>query len=106
MQIPWAASGYISLTAFSILSCLSKIIEIPSLHLKACLIFLKNYSQDLSFSYSTMEKAREKISPSTSCIVAESSVPPYVPIRNVPSTTTISLQYFQPFIDASSTMNT
>ena len=91
MQIPWAASGYISLSTFFILSCLSEIIEIPSLHPKACLIFLKNYSQDSSFSKSTMKKVREKILPPASCIVAETSMPPYVPIKNMPSTTTISL---------------
>ena len=80
--------------------------EIPFLYSKACLIFLKNHSQDSSFSESTTEKAREKILPAASYVIAESSVPPYVPVRNVPSTITIGMQYFQPFIDASSAMKT
>ena len=65
--------------------------RIPSLHPKACLIFLKNHSQDSSVLESTTEKARGKILPAASYVVAESSVPPYVPVKNVPSTTTIGL---------------
>ena len=91
IQIPWATSGYIFCTAFSILLCLSEIIKIPSLHPKVCLIFLKNHSQNSLFSESIIEKARGKILPLASYDVAESSVPLYVPVRNVPSTTTISL---------------